>query len=243
MTDDATLVRALADDIDRLTALPTDALEREVRCCPGWTVTDLLAHLGRVHHRAIRLVQGAPFVPLDAWEPTPTGPPAVAWSRSVAAELVAAVRGADPDAEAHSWLGPVPSRFWIRRMAQETSIHRWDAEEAAGAVPTPIEAGLGIDGADEFLTVFLPLLPPDRWQDLDGSIHLHATDGEGEWLVELGGTTPTVRREHAKGDVAVRGGGADLDLLLWNRRAADADGIEVFGDGGLLARFLAVARF
>jgi hypothetical protein len=54
-----------------------------------------------------------------------------------------------------------------------------------------------------------------------GSVHLHATDGDGEWFIETGdGLTWT--RAHEKGDVAVRGTTSDLLLLVWGRLGTDA---------------------
>jgi predicted lipid carrier protein YhbT len=44
-----------------------------------------------------------------------------------------------------------------------------------------------------------------------------------------------VTREHAKGDVAARGTASDLLLFLYGR--IDADGLDVFGDAALLARW------
>lgn len=45
--------------------------------------------------------------------------------------------------------------FWIRRMAQETVIHRIDAELATGQPVAPVPAGLAVDGIDETLKVFV----------------------------------------------------------------------------------------
>jgi predicted lipid carrier protein YhbT len=67
------------------------------------------------------------------------------------------------------------------------------------------------------------------------TIHLHATDGDGEWLMRLAPGEVTVTREHAKGDVAGRGSASDLLLFLYGRVAPDA--LEVFGDAPLLARW------
>lgn len=250
------LLDTLHADLVRLAAIPDDQLAAPVPSCPGWTVTDLLAHLGRVQHRAVRFLEGTPFVPLDAWEPTPEGEAAVAWSREVATELETTARRVDPAAPTHTWFGEVPASFWIRRMAQETSVHRWDAEGAFGA-PSPIEADVGADGVDELLTVFLPRLPADRWEAIvapdagrpDGgdaethTIHLHATDTEGEWMITVGPQGASVSIGHGKGDVAVRAGGAALDLLVWNRVTPEEGGFECFGDRGLLDRFLTIARF
>jgi uncharacterized protein (TIGR03083 family) len=256
MLDPDRLRAVLRSDVVRLAAVPDDALDRAVPTCPGWTVTDLFAHLGRVHHRALDLLEGAPFVPLDEWPATPVGPPAVAWSREVAAELVALVDRVAPDATTHNWLGEVPAWFWMRRMTQETSLHRWDVDHALGG-PAHIDADVGADGVDELLTWFLPRIPVDAWvpvvdppgSDRSGAarasrtIHLHATDTEGEWMITLGPDGASVVTGHGKGDVAVRAGGATLELLVWNRAALDATGIEVFGDDDLAARFLAVTRF
>lgn len=247
------LLETLEADVARLAAIPDDQLSAPVAACPGWSVTDLLAHLGRVHHRALGLLDGAPFVPLDAWEATPVGEAAVAWSRAVAGELVAKARQVDPEAPTHNWLGDAPASFWIRRMAQETSVHCWDAEIAIGD-PTPIAPDIGADGVDELLTFFVPRLPADHWaavlaDDVGGasaatrSIHLHATDTAGEWMITVGPDGVSVTAEHGKGDVAVRAGGAELNLLVWNRITLDADDVECFGDQTIIDRFLAAAHF
>ena len=66
-----------------------------------------------------------------------------------------------------------------------------------------------------------------------GTIHLHATDTDGEWLVRLGPDGITFDHGHAKGDVALRGPAEDLLLWVWNRAPVD-DRFEVFGDPALL---------
>lgn len=69
--------------------------------------------------------------------------------------------------------------------------------------------------------------------------HFHRTDGPGEWLVRFMPEGPVVTREHAKGDVAVRGIASDLFLFLWRRLPADR--LEVFGDADLLSRYFELA--
>lgn len=234
-------------DLGRLAAIPDGQLDAPVPTCPGWTVTDLLAHVGRVHHRSLGLLGGAPFVRLDAWEPTPEGPEAVAWSREVGPQLEVVLRQLDPSTPTQTWGGEAPAFFWIRRMAQETSLHRWDAERAF-TTPTPIDPDIGVDGVDELLTQFLPRLPGDAWAtvlagEAAATIHVHATDAHGEWTITITPEGPTVTDEHGKGDVAVRGGGGDLDLLVWNRANPDDPGFECFGDTALLRRLLGVMHF
>ncbi len=72
---------------------------------------------------------------------------------------------------------------------------------------------------------------------LGGSVRLHATDADGQWLVTETGDGLQVTRGHAKGDAAARGLAGDLLLLLWRRRG-DGD-VEVHGDAAVLDRLLA----
>jgi uncharacterized protein (TIGR03083 family) len=113
-------------------------------------------------------------------------------------------------------------------MAHETTIHRVDAELAAGRPVGPIAPDLAVDGIDEVLTVFVPVFGPDRSPGDGRTVHLHATDTEGEWLVRFDPGAVTVETGHAKGDAAVRGPAGELLLWLWGRRPLD--GLEVFGD-------------
>ncbi len=64
------------------------------------------------------------------------------------------------------------------------------------------------------------------------TLHVHATDTDGEWLLTVGPDAFTAERGHARADCAVRATASDLHLLLWNRCAPD--GLEVLGDLSLL---------
>jgi hypothetical protein len=73
---------------------------------------------------------------------------------------------------------------------------------------------------------------------LEGSVHLHCTDVEGEWLVVPGANgVLTVTREHAKGACALRGTAEALLLALWGRTGLDT--IDVIGDGHLARQCVA----
>ena len=73
---------------------------------------------------------------------------------------------------------------------------------------------------------------PDVWTGQ--SLHLHRTDGEGEWMVRLGpdGEVST-ERTHGKGDVALRGPASSL--YLWCLSRVPADDLELFGDPAVAA--------
>ena len=80
----------------------------------------------------------------------------------------------------------------------------------------------------------------DRGERPTGTVHLHATDTEGEWLLVLGPDARRVTRAHAKGDAALRGPAAAL-LAVLEARATAADGglgLECFGDETVLETLL-----
>jgi hypothetical protein len=127
-------------------------------------------------------------------------------------------------------------RFWFRRQAEETAVHRWDAQLAATAAPEPIDVEVAVAGVDELLDVFLA----SRRVDLGGSVHFHATDSpHGEWIVRNADDgSVLVGHGHEKGDVALRATASDLLLWLWGRPVAES-ALEVFGDEAVLDRWRA----
>jgi uncharacterized protein (TIGR03083 family) len=232
----------LARNSDRLAdAAAAAGVDAPVPTCDGWTVADLLEHMIRGDLWARTIIeqgkQGVtdrvlPEAPADQ----PEGDALVPYFRDGAKALVDVLSSTDSSTPV--WTFGAHDRtaaFWQRRRAQETAVHRFDAESAAGT-PTPIDAGLAVDGIDEFLVTFLPRLADNFGTVGEGTIHVHCTDADGEWLIVLrDGQPPAVTREHAKGDVAARGTASDLQLFVWGR--VPADSLEVFGDAELLQRF------
>jgi predicted lipid carrier protein YhbT len=126
-------------------------------------------------------------------------------------------------------------------MAHEIVIHRADAESAAGVASVVEPPELAADGIDEFLH-FLPARSKDEsFKTPGGSYHFHTTDVEGEWLVNFHAQGVSVRREHAKADVAVRGPASALELFIYNR--GGRDGLEIFGDEDRVAAWSEKIRF
>jgi uncharacterized protein (TIGR03083 family) len=124
---------------------------------------------------------------------------------------------------------------WLaRRMAQEFLVHRIDAEQATGVVGD-VSPEFASDGVDEFLTVFMN----QSNGSVTGTVHLHCTDVEGEWMVRPEGDALAVTREHAKGDCAIRGRAVDILLALWRRGPLSA--CEVIGDAALAESFVAAS--
>lgn len=231
-------LQALARDGEAFASVAGDAdLGAPVPSCPGWTLADLVYHLGEVHHFWRTIVADR----RDTWEgyeqpDRPADADLVAWYRSGLADTVAVLGAVDPAQSNWTWSTDKSAAFVIRRMAQETAIHRWDAEQAAG-LDTGVEPHLASDGIDEFLMWFADE-PKEGAPAPGGSVHLHCGDVPGEWTVRLNAEgTYDIERAHAKGDCALRGSASDLLLALWRRRPARS--IDVVGDADVAARFLA----
>ena len=224
---------ALVRDGRRMADAADGALDRPVGSCPGWTVADLVWHTGEVHAFWRGIADGAGP---DGYEEPPRPPDGelVAWFRRQVEELAAALEAADPAAPAWTWSDRKDVGFIQRRMAHETAVHCWDALAAVGR-DEPVEPVLAADGIDEFLQHFLPGRPEHVAGPLV-TVHLHATDGDGEWLIRAGEGSASFERAHGKGDAAARGPVSDLLLLLWGRRRPDD--LEVFGDRAALDTFL-----
>jgi uncharacterized protein (TIGR03083 family) len=228
---------SLEDDGRALADAAEGRLDEGVPSCPGWSVADLVWHVAGVHHFWGSIAHDALKTPQEVERPDrPGDDELIDWYRSNLDRTVTTLRSADPGSEVWSW-SPEKNVAWIRRrMAHETAVHRWDAEAAAGS-PSAIAADLAVDGIDEYLEFFITGSLTPRTPDV--SVHLHATDVDGEWIVELRGGKLTARRAHEKGEVAVRGKASDLLLLLWGR-VPEAK-VDVHGDRAALFALLQLA--
>ncbi|MCU1366501.1 MAG: hypothetical protein JWN39_2140 [Ilumatobacteraceae bacterium] len=238
--DTSQYLAAIAADAAALrTAAVTAGLDAQVPSCPGWTIADLLRHVGEVHLFWSTIVRTRAASVSDVARPT-TVEDAVALAAFDArlADLLSILGDTEPTTSVWTWSDDHTVGFVQRRMAHETAVHRWDAEGAAGTI-TPIAAALASDGIDEFLEHFLPDVL-DGSEPVGGSVHIHCGDVAGEWTIRPNDDGYDVTREHAKGDCALRGPASDLLLVLWRRLGTDA--IDVVGDAGVAARFVAATN-
>jgi uncharacterized protein (TIGR03083 family) len=223
-----------------------DDLGAPIPGAPGWDTSDLLRHVGLVHTRSsVILRTGTTERPTRAngMLPVPPQDGVVDWYRDTLAALVVDLRALDdPDRPVYSF-SPRHRRagFWPRRMGQETTIHRVDAQQAVGRPVAPIAPEVAVDGIDELFSVFVPTYAAESSPGDGRTVHLHSTDAEGEWLVRFDPGEVVVEAGHAKGDAAVRGPAAELLLWLWGRR--QIDGLDVFGDQSAAEALRGVTTF
>jgi uncharacterized protein (TIGR03083 family) len=241
MDSDAHLA-AIQRDGAAVAAAADGRLDRSVPPCPEWDIGALIHHLGVVHSWvAATVAAGGERVAFDRPE-RPADADLLPWFRQCHATMMAAL-AADPGTEVWTFspLGNNTVGWWRRRQALETTVHRWDAEVAAGLDPRAVDADLAADGMEELLTEFLPLWKDsDQAKAMSGTLHLHSTDAECEWTVDMDASPPTARREHAKGDAAIRGPASSLYLWLWNRVGADNPDLQVFGSPAIVEAWQAI---
>lgn len=220
-----------------------DALEREGRLladtaaaagldaavppCPGWTVRDLVTHLGGVHRWAAGIVRdrlAEDPAPSEDELDKPGAQDAVEWFREGHAALVRTLRDADPGLRCYTFLpAPSPLAFWARRQAHETAIHRVDAEAAAGTAVTPATDDFARDGVEELLRGFAAR--SRRRSEVPRTLALRPAHGEG-WLVTLSDQGLRTTTDNGSADCTISGDASDLYYWLWNRPAT----VEVTGE-------------
>ncbi len=209
-----------------------------VPTCPEWNVTGLLAHTGAVHHWVETIVRTRSAEYVDGSPPPDDGGAILTWYEDGVACLLDTFAAIDPDEAVWNWLdrGPAPARFWFRRMAQETAVHRWDGENAASpGGAQPIAAALAADGIDEYLSFVGQWLARRPMEGFGGTLHLHALDTDGEWSLALHPGGLEVSHEHGKADAAIRGTVSDLFLWMVNRIEVDAPTLQPFGNPAIIA--------
>ncbi|MEV4822272.1 maleylpyruvate isomerase family mycothiol-dependent enzyme [Micromonospora sp. NPDC049274] len=233
----------LADDFARLRSLAPTNPAAPVPTCPGWTVADLARHVGEVYlHKTLAIRDGVEAEPWPSAELASEAP--LALLDRAYAELRAEFAAHDPQDPAGSWYAPGRSvGFWIRRMAQETVIHRIDAELGVGAPVAPVPDDLAVDGVDELLRVFVEYSVAE-WADAFREI-LAGSPGwtfavradDTAWSVRTGPAVFRVTDGVADAaDVTVTGPSTAMLRWAWGRElAGEPSGVRVDGPAEAVA--------
>ena len=222
------LVPARRDAVDLLSAAATD-WQRSIAHCPEWDATQLVRHTGSVLAWMGAIITSRERVSRRALDPAPEHPTDLpSWYRTTLDKTLDILESVDPESTAWTFSSSGDRRvaWWIRRLAVEVSVHRWDAEHAvsvsAGSAPRPVDRGVAAAGIEEFVVEFLPeLLAQESLEGLHGTLHLEPSDGGDSWWIDLDARGARADRS-AAATCALRATNSDLLLWLNNRRRADA---------------------
>lgn len=234
------LLPALADAGERLAdAAARAGLDAKVPSCPEWVVRDLVFHTGSVHRWAaahVREPREEDFDqpggdPLRDADQRPADDALIPWFTEGHAALLSTLRDAPPDGRYWTFLpAPSPLMFWVRRQTHETTMHRVDAELAAGE-HTPVDPAVAADGIDELLTRFVVRGRRLRTEE-PRTLSVQATDTGQHWHLTISADPVVAERAERPADATLRGPASDLYLALWNRLSLGA--VDAFGDAELL---------
>jgi uncharacterized protein (TIGR03083 family) len=222
------------------TAAEATGLAGDVPTCPGWTVADLVGHIGSVHRWAIAILQAEPGSGRIAMPSAPeTG--LLDWYRAGVFQLADVLTNVPDDVAAWTFLpAPTPKAFWARRQAHETAMHRADAEAAGGGqISFPVD--FAVDGIDELLNGFLARPRTMLVADPPVSVLIAPSDAATWWhmSINLDGRVTRMAGSQAA-DVTVSGPASELYLYLWNRGAGES--VDVVGDDRVTALWRELAR-
>ena len=210
------------DNIDFFETITTDALDRTVPACPGWSLLDLLNHLSFGLGVCYPLAMAAPgdavgsavFAEVDRSSASaPVDAACGSFSRNMRGYL-AAFAGTEPNTSCWTYPGPGEAGFWFRRAAVETTIHRFDAEEALGRQPHDLSSERLQDAIDETLEFALPFAMSIVGEP---SMGLRLVDSDQACLGVIG---------DADRPVSLTGDGAALLQMLWGRETGPPEAAE-----------------
>ncbi|MFJ9342218.1 maleylpyruvate isomerase family mycothiol-dependent enzyme [Streptomyces sp. NPDC101733] len=226
------------------------SLDARVTTCPGWTLFDLVKHLGGGDRFWAAIVGAGPAdaPPAEATAAraaleVPRDPETLsAWMAASTQLLLSALREAGPDTGCWAWWSalqtPRTSGGVARHRVQENAVHTYDAQLAAGA-PQPLPAEIALDGVEEFL--FACVATPSAWPHKPTAFDFHTVEGRS-WRLTVdgdGARSTRIPAPTAATDVgsdtagaSVHGTASELVLYLYDR--VQADSLHVDGDAGLL---------
>jgi uncharacterized protein (TIGR03083 family) len=241
----------------RVAVASAPSLDAQVPTCPGWTLFDLVKHLGEGRRKWAAIVAAGPAAaPPDksVWgvSAVPREREALLdWWTASAQQLLDAVREAGADRGCWTWWdtsqSPQTAGAGARHQLQEIAVHTYDAQITAG-VPQPLPDEVALDGVDEFVSTCCATTSP--WPHEPAVVDYHATEGRSWrlWLSADGARTarhpePGTMPATAAGedpdvvDASLRGTAGELVLALYGRIPVDF--LKVDGDQRIFDQLLA----
>jgi uncharacterized protein (TIGR03083 family) len=229
----------IEQDALTLAGLSPRASAQPVPSCPGWQVTDLLAHCCNVLLQKVPLLQARSLEPPDggSWTRAKPGDADLpTLLNETARKILTELRSIGPDVPLWSWYAPDHSSyFWARRLAHELTIHRVDLELSLQRTGT-CQPLLAADGVGEVLEVFLARPGrPITDSGPEAMVQIRGTDLPCSWSVRMTAAGSLVSAAAAeRPDATISGQVQALYLWLWGRSGPEQ--LEVDGPVALRDR-------
>lgn len=210
-----------------------------VPSCPGWAIANLAAHMGYIHRWVVAAVATCDRPHNEDIEASPEGADAAElgqWLQQGVDTLVTTLAGLRPEAPTwHPFLAPQTVELWPRRQAQETMVHRWDAEIAVGDL-TPLDPVVAADGILEYFQIIVPRVASrDGRRAPQGVLRIECPDVGMICTVSAAATVDVELGDGvvATPDATLTGRAEDVLLALWRRHTLPGE------HPGLAAEWLA----
>lgn len=229
--------------LDTATRVLPHAVCAEVPGCPGFTLGEVLRHVGSVHRQARSWVRDGQRP--DTWERSPADGDLTAFVRLGLSELLAELRQHDPAAPCDTWWPDDRTHgFWRRRMAHETTVHRVDVQAASGGPVDQVDEDLAVDGIDELLFLWFShrLAELKMSASQEGAVAL--ATGDRYWLAIFEQSRCRARRVNEvtarSADAMIRGDPMAVYLWAWGRLPDQS--VRITGDQEVVAQLWALLR-
>jgi uncharacterized protein (TIGR03083 family) len=235
------LVSAVRTEGEALVAAARMGADAAVPTCGDWTIADLARHVWQVYANVTLFVSSRATSRPEQLPERPEGDP-IALLATQLDDLVIALEEAEADTPIWTWVFDAPEGaiFWARRMAHESAVHRFDAQNAQG-IRQPIDAELAADGIDELIDLIVPrVYGRDQIEGPVGTVKLRSLDGN-QWFLELEATG--VRRLALIESPQVTAAGTDSALLLAAYGRIPWSSLDLTGDPSVLESWTAALNF
>ena len=229
------MIEQLRIQSEQLAVSASVNMDAPVEHCPGWTVRDLVVHIGEVQRFWVRIVsERLTARPTDGPRGLPEGAEPIEWFRAQTTALALVFAACADDVLMWTWWEPEQHAGWVkRRQLNEVAVHAWDAANAVG-MARPIPTEVAIEGLQEFVDVFAGDL---REGVTPPPVALVATDCDWSAVLFRGGSPGDVHDVPDVPDVPdapdapvgetvlpsleLRGTASDLLLSVWSRLRVD----------------------
>jgi uncharacterized protein (TIGR03083 family) len=226
-------------------------VEAVIPGCPGLTLGEAARHVGSQYRMIWQWLRDGQRP--GNWQREPAeGQELADFVRSGAAPILAELAAHQPDEPCPTWWQDEQNYgFWRRRLAHETTVHRYDVQGASGpatgTIPDEVSDDIALDGIDEVLTLWflhrLEALGVSGTRDQVVAVQA----GGLEWLTRAGTELTSTRRPGDPTDdgigsvnATVSGSPMEVYLWLWGRRPDRA--VDMEGNQDAIAQLWALLR-